>query len=158
MVDTLWTWWCYIGDLLVYSWESENEHSDRVLNASKEPKEVFVLQEFSDFLHQVASEQRVHPDLNHIPKILKLPTHTSIRELQLFLGFVNQVGISRSLIVAELRWWSIELEVQGVAWACSRFGMYIFGTPDVTIETDHKPIVPICTSKAVNALTAKIRR
>ena len=36
--------------------------------------------------------------------------------------------------------------------------MYILGHPDVTVETDHKPLVPIFNSKAVNDLTIRIQR
>ena len=65
---------------------------------------------------------------------------------------------SRSLPDAESRWSPIELEALGIAWACSKFEMYILGHTNVTIETDHKPLVPIFNSKAVNDLTTRIQR
>ena len=46
----------------------------------------------------------------------------------------------------------------GIAWACSKFEMYILGHTNVSIKTDHKPIVPIFNSNAVNDLTTRIQR
>ena len=60
---------------------------------------------------------------------------------------------SRSLTETEQRWSPIEKEALGIAWSCSKFDRYILGHPDVTIETDHKPLVPIFNSKAVNDLS-----
>ena len=65
---------------------------------------------------------------------------------------------SRSLTDTEKNWSPIEKEALGIAWACSKFEMYILGHPDVRIETDHKPLVPIFNSKAVNDLTIRIQR
>ena len=65
---------------------------------------------------------------------------------------------SRSLTETEQRWSPIEKEALGIAWSCSKFDRYILGHPDVTIETDHKPLVPIFNSKAVNDLSIRIQR
>ena len=65
---------------------------------------------------------------------------------------------SRSLTETEQRWSPIEKEALGIAWSCSKFEKYILGHSDVTIETDHKPLVPIFNSKAVNDLTVRIQR
>ena len=65
---------------------------------------------------------------------------------------------SRSLTETEQRWSPIEKEALGIAWSCSKFEMYILGHSNVTIETDHKPLVPIFNSKAVNDLTLRIQR
>ena len=65
---------------------------------------------------------------------------------------------SHSLTDTESRWSVIEKEALGIAWALEKFDMYILGHPDVTVETDHKPLVPIFNSKAVNDLTIRIQR
>ena len=65
---------------------------------------------------------------------------------------------SHSLTDTESRWSVIEKEALGIAWPLEKFDMYILGHPDVTVETDHKPLVPIFNSKAVNDLTIRIQR
>ncbi len=53
---------------------------------------------------------------------------------------------SSSLTDTERRYAQIEKEALGVAWACDRFSNYILGRM-FEIETDHKPIVPILSTK-----------
>ena len=65
---------------------------------------------------------------------------------------------SRSLTETEQRWSPVEKEALGIAWSCCKFDRYILGHHDVTIETDHKPLVPIFNSKAVNDLSIRIQR
>lgn len=241
---------CHMDDLLVYSAVSEEEHDDRVrkvlqrledVGMTLNPKKCLFCKKSVKFLGHMISEQGIHPDPNRIKDILELPDPTCIKELQSFLGSVNQLGKfshrisnltqpirallshndwtwnasmtqavkdiktelskapclgwydvnkpiiimsdasnqglgsvlfqvqpdgsrrliaskSRSLTDTESRWSTIELEALGIAWACSKFEMYILGHTDVTIETDHKPLVPIFNSKAVNDLTIRIQR
>ena len=65
---------------------------------------------------------------------------------------------SRSLTETEQHWSPIEKDALSIAWSCSKVEMYTLGHPDVTVETDHKPLVPIFNSKAVNDLTIRIQR
>ena len=53
---------------------------------------------------------------------------------------------SRSLSDTERRYAQIEKEALAVTWACSKFANYILGRPFL-IETDHKPLVPILSTK-----------
>ena len=53
---------------------------------------------------------------------------------------------SRSLSDTERRYAQIEKEALAVTWACSKFANYILGRPFL-IETDHKPLVPIYSTK-----------
>ena len=64
---------------------------------------------------------------------------------------------SRSLTDAESRYPGIELECLGITWACEKMNMYVMGLPFV-IETDHKPLVPLLTTKQVDSLSPRLQR
>ena len=92
---------CHMDDLLVYSSVSEEEHDDRVCKVLKRlkdagmtlnPKKCLFCRSSVKFLGHIISEQGVHPDPNRIQDILELPAPTCFRELQSFLGSVNQLG------------------------------------------------------------------
>ena len=51
--------------------------------------------------------------------------------------------ISRSLTPAESNYAPIELEALAIVFALTRLDQYIFGHLDVTVQTDHKPLIPI---------------
>ena len=50
---------------------------------------------------------------------------------------------SRSLSDAETRYAPLELECLAIVFATRKFDQFIFGHPDVTIQTDHKPLISI---------------
>ena len=50
----------------------------------------------------------------------------------------------------------IEKELLAICFGCNKFHEYIFGK-EVTIETDHKPLVNIMT-KPLHSLTARVQR
>ena len=51
---------------------------------------------------------------------------------------------SRSMTSAESRYAQIEKEALAATWACEKFTTYIQGKT-ITLETDHKPLVPPST-------------
>lgn len=64
---------------------------------------------------------------------------------------------SRTLSASEKNYAQIEKEALAVAWACERFKNYITGLK-FEIETDHKPLVPILTTKFLDDLTPRLQR
>ena len=65
--------------------------------------------------------------------------------------------ISRSLTPTEQRYAQIEKECLAVTWACECFADFLIGK-DFQIETDHKPLVPLLTSKNLDELPVRIQR
>ena len=64
---------------------------------------------------------------------------------------------SRSLTDTEKHYAAIEKEALGTVWACERFDQFIRGM-DFTIETDHKPLVPLMMSKELDQVPSRILR
>ncbi len=64
---------------------------------------------------------------------------------------------SRSLTDKDRRYAQIEKEALGVAWACDRFSNCILGRM-IEIETDHKPLVPILSTKNLDNLPPRVLR
>ncbi len=64
---------------------------------------------------------------------------------------------SRTLTDAETRYSQIEKEGLSLAWACDRFADYIVGR-HFKLETDHKPLIPIFSSKSLDALSPRLQR
>ena len=52
---------------------------------------------------------------------------------------------SRSLSKIEQQYAQIEKECLAIVFACERFNQYLHGRDHVTVDTDHKPLVPIFT-------------
>ncbi|GFO21951.1 hypothetical protein PoB_004845600 [Plakobranchus ocellatus] len=65
--------------------------------------------------------------------------------------------ISRSLTPAEKNYAVIEKEALAATWASERFSEYILGST-YTIETDHKPVVPLLTTKELYKMPPRIQR
>ena len=64
---------------------------------------------------------------------------------------------SRSMTVTEKRYAQIEKEALAVTWACDRFADYIVGR-EFGIETDHKPLVPLLSTKYLDSLPPRVLR
>lgn len=51
--------------------------------------------------------------------------------------------VSRSLTLSESNYAPIELEAMAIVFALTRLDQYVFGHTDLTVHTDHKPLIPI---------------
>ncbi|KAL0867464.1 hypothetical protein ABMA27_008251 [Loxostege sticticalis] len=58
---------------------------------------------------------------------------------------------SKALTKTEQRYAQIEKELYACVFACERFHAYIYGRVDVTVETDHKPLISIFKKPIVDA-------
>ena len=65
--------------------------------------------------------------------------------------------ISRSMTPTEQRYAQIEKEALALTWACDRFSDYLIGL-DFHIQTDHKPLVPLFNTKALEQLPVRVQR
>jgi hypothetical protein len=65
--------------------------------------------------------------------------------------------ISRSITTTEARYAQIEKEALAVTWAYERSSNYIIGKT-ITIETDHKPLVPLLTNHTIDKLPPRLQR
>ena len=63
---------------------------------------------------------------------------------------------SRSLTDTEINYPQIDKELLAVVFGCERFHSYLYGRP-VSIQTDHKPLVPIMT-KPLHSMSIRLQR
>ena len=64
---------------------------------------------------------------------------------------------SHSLLPAEKKYTQIEKECLAVTWACEHFHHYIYSGPSFTVETDHKPPVPLINNTDLNCVPLSLR-
>ena len=64
---------------------------------------------------------------------------------------------SRALTETEQRYAQIEKEALAVMWVCEKFQDYILGV-FFKVETDHKPLVPLLSSKALDVVPVRVQR
>ena len=64
---------------------------------------------------------------------------------------------SRSLSEAEKHYAQIEKEALAVTWAAEKFSRFLIGMK-FTIETDHKPLVPLLSYKGLDEIPPRIQR
>ena len=64
---------------------------------------------------------------------------------------------SRSLTDTEKRYAVIEKEALAATWACEKFREYVMGL-SFTLETDHKPLVPLLKSTELSKMPHRIQR
>ena len=64
---------------------------------------------------------------------------------------------SRSLSIVERQYAQIEKECLGIGFACSQFNQYLHGRALTTVETDHKPYVPIF-QRSIHSAPKRLQR
>ena len=64
---------------------------------------------------------------------------------------------SRAMTPTEQRYAQIEKEALGITWASERFVDYLIGL-QFHIETDHKPLVPLLSTKNLEDLPARVQK
>jgi len=64
---------------------------------------------------------------------------------------------SRALTDTESCYAQIEKEALAITWACERFSSYILGK-HISLETDHKPLVPLLSYKLLDNLPPRVLR
>ena len=65
--------------------------------------------------------------------------------------------ISRSLSDTEQRYAQVEKEALAITWACERLSQYLIGL-QFTAETDHKPLLALLGTKALDDLPPRVLR
>ena len=65
--------------------------------------------------------------------------------------------ISRAMTPTEQRYAQIEKEALALTWACERFSDYLLGLK-FHLETDHKPLVPLLSTKNLEELPIRVQR
>ena len=64
---------------------------------------------------------------------------------------------SHLLTETQRRYAQIEKEALTITWSCEKFPDYILGK-EIMIETDHKPLVPLLTTKQLDSLPPRVLR
>lgn len=64
---------------------------------------------------------------------------------------------ARGMTESECRYAQIEKECLGIVFGCQKFHQYIFGLPNIILETDHKPLIPL-SKKALSDMTPRLQR
>ena len=64
---------------------------------------------------------------------------------------------SKALNETQQRYAIIEKELLAVLFACSKFDFYIYGKPNINIQSDHKPL-EVLTTKPINEITTRLQR
>ena len=65
--------------------------------------------------------------------------------------------VSRSMTPTETRYAQIEKEALALTWACERYSDYLVGL-QFNIETDHKPLIPLFSTKLLDELPIRVQR
>ena len=78
--------------------------------------------------------------------------------MHLPMGLEQPVAYAyRSMSETETRYAQIEKEAIAITWACEKFSTYILGK-HISIDIDHKPLVPLLGNKHLNNLPPRVLR
>ncbi|GFR81911.1 transposon Ty3-G Gag-Pol polyprotein [Elysia marginata] len=149
---------CHMDDILVHA-PTQSVHDDRVRIVLQR------LQEAGLTLNEKCAFSK--PSVRFLGHIIdgqaqkKKPSNAGLGAVLLQVqpdGSRRPVSyISRSLTAAEKNYAVIENEALAATWASKRFSDYYLGGR-YTIETDHKPLVPLLSSKELHKLPPRIQR
>ena len=65
--------------------------------------------------------------------------------------------VSRAMTQTEGRYAQIEKEALAITWACDRFSDFLMGLK-FHVQTDHKPLVPLLSTKGLDELPLRVQR
>ena len=65
---------------------------------------------------------------------------------------------SKSLNDTQQQYAQIEKELLAVTWACEHFAQYLLGGQPVTVQTDHKPLVPLINTRDLDNVPLRCQR
>ena len=85
-----------------------------------------------------------------------MPPHTGLVQ---YSHNANQTAAyaSRVMSTTEQRYAQVEKEALVVTWACEKFADYVIGMR-ISLNTDHKPLVPLLGSMNLDQLPPSIQR
>ena len=121
---------------------------------------------------QTAAFTRVKEELTTNPRVLALYNPAAETKLSADASSYGLGGVllqkiestwkpvayaSRSMSKTEERYAQIEKEALAITWTCDKFSVYLLGK-HFDIETDHKPLVPLLSSKPLDNLPPRILR